>query len=54
MANLNIGIGYREIVAAPTIRRIGPEDILEALAKGARDFYAMPSHLAFLVAIYPI
>jgi hypothetical protein len=29
-------------------------DIREALAKGAKDFYAMSPHLAALAAIYPL
>src|ERR1700719_2253410 len=40
MANLNIYFGEREIVAVPTIRKIELRDIREALAKGAKDFYA--------------
>ena len=54
MANLNIYIGSHGTVAAPTIRRIEFSDLCEALANGARDFYAMPSHLAFLALIYPL
>jgi uncharacterized membrane protein len=54
MTNLNIYFGQRGIMAVPTIRKIEFRDIREALAKGARDFYAMPSHLAFLAAIYPL
>jgi uncharacterized membrane protein len=54
MTNLNIYFGQRGIAAVPTIRRIELRDIREALANGAKDFYAMPSHLAFLAAIYPL
>jgi uncharacterized membrane protein len=54
MANITIYFGERGIGAVPTIRKIGLRDIREALAKGAKDFYAMPSHLAFLAAIYPL
>src|ERR1700689_1368896 len=54
MANLSIYFGKHAMVAAPTIRRIEFSDICEALAKGAKDFYAMPSHLAFLALIYPL
>ena len=36
------------------IRRISPTDLKEALRQGIDDFKAMPSHLAFLVAIYPL
>jgi uncharacterized membrane protein len=54
MANLNIYFGQHGIAVTPTIRRIEFRDIGEALARGAKDFYAMPSHLAFLAAIYPL
>ena len=36
------------------IRKISPADLKEALLKGVDDFKAMPSHLVFLVAIYPL
>src|SRR5260370_20266926 len=54
MANLGIYFEQHGIVAAPVIRRIAFRDIREAVVKGATDFYAMPSHLAFLTAIYPL
>jgi len=38
----------------PTVRKIQPADLKEALAKGFDDFKAMPSHLILLVFIYPI
>ncbi len=40
--------------ARPNVRRIGVADLMEALAKGVADFNAMPTHLVFLCAIYPI
>src|SRR5258707_188727 len=40
--------------ARPQVRRIGIADLGDALAKGAADFTAMPSHLVFLGALYPI
>ena len=40
--------------AQPIVRKIGPADLMDALAKGLDDFKAMPTHLAFLCAIYPI
>ena len=40
--------------AAPAVRRIGIPDVRDALAKGWRDFLESPTHLVFLVAIYPI
>ncbi len=40
--------------ARPNVRRIGMADLMDALAKGVADFNAMPTHLVFLCAIYPI
>jgi uncharacterized membrane protein len=36
-----------------SINYLGLADLGDALARGWRDFLAMPSHLIFLVAIYP-
>jgi uncharacterized membrane protein len=36
------------------VRRIGPADLKNALAKGMDDFMAKPSHLVFLGLIYPV
>jgi uncharacterized membrane protein len=41
-------------LADPVVRRIGPGDLIDALAKGWDDFSAMPSHAIFLCVIYPI
>lgn len=38
----------------PAVRTIMPSDLLEALAKGVDDFWAMPTHVIFLSLIYPI
>lgn len=54
MANFHVIAGADSIPAHPVIRRIGLADIKDALVKGLDDFYAMPSHLAFLGLIYPI
>ena len=40
--------------ALPRIHRIGPADLWDALGRGFRDFWAMPTHLVFLGLIYPI
>lgn len=40
--------------AQPIVHTIGPGDIRDALAKGLADFEAMPTHLIFLCAIYPL
>jgi uncharacterized membrane protein len=54
MAQAHILLGASTDPAAPAIRRIGPADLLDALAKGWNDFSAMPSHALFMCAIYPI
>lgn len=38
----------------PIIRRIGFADLKDVLSKGLADFDAMPTHLAYLVLIYPL
>jgi uncharacterized membrane protein len=38
----------------PMVRSIGPADLKEALAKGLDDFWAMPTHVAFLSLMYPV
>jgi uncharacterized membrane protein len=38
----------------PRVRTITPHDLVDALAKGLADFWAMPTHVVFLSLIYPI
>ncbi|WFT77566.1 MULTISPECIES: DUF2189 domain-containing protein [unclassified Methylobacterium] len=38
----------------PRLRSITRQDLLTALARGFEDFVAMPTHVIFLIAIYPI
>jgi uncharacterized membrane protein len=38
----------------PTIRKISPADLKDALVKGLDDFKAKPSHLFILPVIYPL
>jgi uncharacterized membrane protein len=38
--------------AHPAVRRIGVADLVDALRKGFGDFWAMPTHYAFLCIIY--
>jgi uncharacterized membrane protein len=41
--------------ALPAIRKIGPADLKDALARGLDDFWEMPTtHIIFLSLIYPI
>ena len=53
MTNLHVYAGHDAVAVAPVIRKIGLDDIRDALRQGADDFRAMPSHLAFLCLIYP-
>ena len=38
----------------PRVRAITPRDLIDVLAKGFDDFWAMPTHVIFLSLIYPI
>lgn len=38
----------------PAIRKIDTNDLKDALIAGLNDFWAMPSHVFFLVIIYPV
>ena len=51
-ANLDIDVGVSP--THPSVRRIGPADLRDALAKGLDDFVALPTFSIFLVLIYPI
>jgi len=50
-AHILVGAGVEP--AVPVIRRIGPADLFDALARGWEDFAATPSHAVFLCVIYP-
>src|ERR671927_402829 len=54
MAQFHIVAGASDTPTHPVIRKISPADLKEALSRGFDDFWAMPSHLAFLGLIYPI
>jgi len=54
MAQLHVIAGAGENLELPAIRKIGLNDLAEALAKGWDDFSAMPSHAIFLCLIYPL
>jgi uncharacterized membrane protein len=54
MTHLHVYAGHDDVSAMPVVRRIGPKDLLHALAQGLDDFKAMPSHIAFLCLIYPL
>jgi uncharacterized membrane protein len=38
----------------PRVRTITPRDLVDVLAKGLDDFWAMPTHVIFLSLIYPV
>lgn len=42
------------VLDQPRVREVGVADLLKALAKGWDDFQAMPSHVIFVVVLYPI
>ena len=52
MAQSHILVGATS--TQPTVRRIGIEDLKDALRAGWDDFTVMPSHAIFLCIIYPI
>jgi uncharacterized membrane protein len=54
MARIHVIGGTGENLDIPTVRKIGPRDLADALASGIDDFAAMPSHAVFLCLIYPI
>ena len=54
MAQAHILVGTGTSAANPAIRRIGLADLMDALAKGLKDFSEMPSHALFLCVIYPV
>ena len=47
-------VGDPDAAAYPIVRRIGPADLKDALAKGIADFLAMPSSLIFIGLVYPL
>ena len=54
MPKLHVIAGLDSTYVYPSVRKIGPADLKDALAKGVDDFLAMPSSLVFLGLIYPI
>lgn len=54
MAKQTTIAGFRADAVRPTIHTIGVADLFEALAKGFDDFKAVPTHLIFLILIYPV
>jgi uncharacterized membrane protein len=54
MAQPHFLIGAPAHLSHLSVRRIGPSDLMDALAKGWDDFSAMPSHAVFLCLVYPV
>lgn len=54
MAEFHVLTAAGERRDIPAVRKIGMADLSEALREGWRDFWAKPSHLAFLGLIYPL
>jgi uncharacterized membrane protein len=54
MPKFQLVTGLRPSTADPSVRKIGPADLKDALAKGADDFLAVPSSHVFLGLIYPV
>ena len=54
MAQTMPGVHEAAVEDIPAIRRIGLEDLRQALSRGIDDFLATPTQLIFLALIYPI
>ena len=54
MSQFDVIAGPDSTPVYPRVRKIGPADLNDALAKGIDDFLAMPSSHVFLGLIYPI
>ncbi len=54
MSQFDVTVGPDSTPVHPDVRKIGPADLKDALAKGIDDFLAMPSSHVFLGLIYPI
>jgi len=54
MAKSEVIAGPQATPAYPIVRKIGPTDIRDVLAKGIDDFLAMPTQVIFICIIYPI
>jgi len=53
MPKFHVIAGPDATAVYPSVRKIGPADLKDVLAKGIDDFLAMPSSLVFLGMIYP-
>jgi len=54
MAAFHVMADAHGMLMQPAVRRITTHDVWDALRLGVEDFWAKPSHYAFLCIIYPI
>src|SRR6478735_5735141 len=54
MTQLDIILPTEPAQALPSIRHVSFADLGDAIRKGWDDFMAMPTHIVFLCAIYPL
>jgi uncharacterized membrane protein len=54
MPKFHVTVGSGSTPVYPGVRKIGPADLKNVLAKGIADFSAMPSSHVFLGLIYPV
>ena len=54
MAQFDIILPAEPTVALPVVRSLRVEDLRDVLRKGMEDFWANPTHVVFLCAIYPV
>jgi len=54
MTHLEMTVGSGASQSLPIVRKIGMTDLKDALTKGVEDFWAIPTHVIFLIIIYPV
>ena len=54
LSDFHVYFGRDALTARPVLRKLTPRDCFAALAEGFDDFRAMPSHVAFLGAVYAL
>jgi uncharacterized membrane protein len=54
MAGFHVIAGPDDRIVHPDIRRIDFSDLIDALRRGLDDFMAKPSHIMFIVILYPL
>jgi uncharacterized membrane protein len=54
MTHLEMTVAPGASPSLPVVRKIGMTDLKDALTEGVEDFRAIPTHVIFLVIIYPV